>query len=136
MNNFTLKLYLYSFFDRFGMIFPFVVILYQDTGMTAFHIAIVLGVLRITQMLTEIPSGVVADKFSRKHVLLFAQLFRLISYFIWIIKQDFMGFVIAAVFNGLAISFVSGCREAFIYDKLNNYKRRDLFERVSFRSLP
>ncbi len=128
--TFVWKLYISDFLGLFSFIAPFVAIMLSDSGLSAFQIAIVVMVSKIVHFSFEIPSGVIADKYNRKNVLVAVQLLSFCGFLTMMLFPHFIGFLIAYVFFGLAPSLASGCSAAFVYDELVYFKKRDCFERV------
>jgi MFS family permease len=128
--TFITKYYLYKLFSVMGFIIPFIAIMFDANGLSATEIAICMMSAKIVQLATEIPSGAIADKYSRKYVLLVSRLLNGIPWIIWILYPTFWGYLTGYIFFGLSMSFDSGCAEAFVYDELSKYKKRELFERV------
>jgi len=133
LNTFITKFYLYNFFSLMGFIIPFVAVMLDVNGLSATQIALCMMASRVVQVIMEVPSGAIADKFSRKYVLLVSRLLNGMPYVFWILMPNFWGYLIGYMFFGLNMSLDSGCVEAFVYDELAKYKRRDLFERVQGR---
>ena len=116
-----------------GFIIPFIAIVFDENGLSASEIAIVMLTAKIVQILTEIPSGAIADRFSRKYVLITSRLLNGVPWLLWILFPNFWGYLSGYIFFGLNSSLDSGCEEAFVYDELCKYKSRNLFERVQGR---
>jgi MFS family permease len=113
-----------------GFVIPFVAIIFDENGLSATEIAIVMLTSRIVQIITEIPSGAIADKYSRKYVLVVSRLLNGVPWILWILFPNFWGYLFGYIFFGLNMSLDSGCAEAFVYDELSKFKKRNLFERV------
>lgn len=111
-------MYVYKFFDDFVFIYPFYVLMMQDNGLAPLQISVALLIWSATSFLLEIPSGVVADKYSRKHVLVFAQLVRILGYAVWLLFPSFFGFVLGFILWGIKSAFTSGTYDALVYDEL------------------
>lgn len=134
LNSFISKLYAYKLFSIMGFIIPFVAIMFDENGLSATQIAIVMMTSKVVQLVFEIPSGVLADKYSRKYILLASRILNGIPWILWALFPNFWGYLAGYVFFGINASLDSGCAEAFVYDELSKCKRRDLFERVQGRS--
>jgi MFS family permease len=130
MKKFIHKIYAYSFFNQLGFVYPFIAIIFQDYGLSATQIAIVMASMYVTQFVTEIPSGALADKFNRKGVLIASQICKIVGFSIWIFMPNFWGFLIGFSMLGLRESLNSGCYEAFIYDELKSMQKSDMYTRV------
>ncbi|MEI6887066.1 MAG: MFS transporter [bacterium] len=125
MREFLLKIYLFRFLDDLVLIYPLYTVMFSDFHVTPIQISILLAVWAGTSLILEIPSGVLADKYSRKNLLFIGQIIRTIGYVIWIIFPTFWGFLIGFVLWGIKSAFTSGTLQAVIYDELkanNNEK--------------
>lgn len=81
-------------------------------------IAIVVAIYAIMSVLMEIPSGVLADRWSRKGVLALAALCLAVSSLIGGLSYDVPTYILAAVFWGFFDALSSGTDSAIIYDTL------------------
>lgn len=134
MKSDIFKIYLYKFFDDFILIYAFYAVMFSDFQMTAAQIGILLGVWSVVAFLLEVPSGVFADKYSRKHILFFAQLVRGLGYLTWILFPTFWGFLVGFIFWGIKSAFTSGTFEALLYDLLNKNNRKEEYTKILGRS--
>lgn len=134
MKSDIFKIYLYKFFDDFILIYAFYAVMFSDFQMTAAQIGILLGVWSVAAFLLEVPSGVFADKYSRKHILFFAQLVRGLGYLTWILFPTFWGFLVGFIFWGIKSAFTSGTFEALLYDLLNKNNRKEEYTKILGRS--
>ncbi len=70
----------------------------------------------IVNLLFEIPSSYLADKWGRKKTLIIGALFNILSWIILIFAKDIYIFIIAFVFTSLQYACFSGTTDALIYD--------------------
>ncbi|MFC1659367.1 MFS transporter, partial [Pseudomonadota bacterium] len=124
---------LYNLFRWMGFIIPFITVMFNET-LNATQIAIILIASALTRIATEIPSGAIADKYSRRYVLISACMLIAIGLLVWIFFPNFLGYLVGYILFGLSDSLVSGCEEALLYDELGKFKKRNLFERVHGRA--
>ena len=111
------KLYSSSVLGNLSLTGAWVAIL-AARGFTLVEIGIVETVFHITSLVFEIPSGVLADVFGRKKMLLFSTLMRMIGNVIMIASND-LGMVCASIaFHALSYNFSSGSGDALAYDSL------------------
>lgn len=61
LTNLKIKLYIFSFFDEFILIYPFYAIMFQERGLDSAQISSLLITLSVVIFLLQIPSGIVAD---------------------------------------------------------------------------
>ena len=130
MKSFLTKIYTYTFFDNFILIFPLYAVMFQDSGITPFHISVLLGVWSVTAFLLEVPSGVWADKYSRKNILMIGQVFQALAYTIWIFFPTFIGFLIGFILWGINSALSSGTFQALLYDELKATGRQKDYTKI------
>ena len=130
MREFLFKIYSFKFLDDLVLIYPLYTVMFSDFHVTPIQISILLAVWAGTSLILEIPSGVLADKYSRKNLLFVGQIIRTIGYAIWIIFPTFWGFLIGFVFWGIKSAFTSGTFQAVIYDELKINNREKEYTKI------
>lgn len=134
MKKLKWSLYLHYFFDDFIFIYPFYSLYFQENGIkgTSFSFLMMIWVLSV--MLFELPSGVIADKYSRKHIIMFGEFVRIIGYAVWILYPTFIGFAFGFIAWGFKSALRSGAIDAIIYDNLLVLNEPDEFEHIMVRA--
>ena len=84
----------------------------------------------LTVIALEIPSGVLADRFGRKRMLLLCGVFDVAEFVILLFARDFWAFGLAVFLAGVGRSFSSGTRNALLYDSLLAEGRQGEFEKL------
>jgi len=130
LKRFIIKIHLYKLVSKMGFIFPFIAIMFDLNNLSATQIALCMMASKVAQMITEIPSGVIADKYSRRNVIIVSQFFAVIAYIFWIFMPYFYGYLLGYICFGFGMSLSSGCEEAFLFDELKKYDERRLYEKV------
>lgn len=69
-------------------------------------------------MIFEVPSGAIADRWSRRWVMTIGSVFHTFSYVIWFFANGFWGFLLGYIFRGTGSFLQSGTKEALVYDHL------------------
>lgn len=69
-------------------------------------------------IVSEVPSGALADRFSRRWSLAAGSALQGLGYLVWILRPGFAGFAAGFVLWGLGGSFMSGAFQALVYDGL------------------
>ena len=116
--------------------YPVFTILFLDFGLTVAQFSILNAVWAATIVLTEVPSGALADIIGRKRLLVFATFVMIfeIGIISFIPKTNpsiiFIVFLINRVLSGLAEAAASGADEAIAYDSLAAKGDADQWGRV------
>lgn len=128
------KIYSFKFFDDFVLIYPFYVLMFADFGVSPANIGVLLTVWSIAALILEMPSGVAADKYSRKHILFLAQIVRALGYTVWIFFPTFWGFLAGFILWGVKSAFTSGTYQALVYDLLKSHSKEHEYAKVTGRA--
>ena len=123
-----LKLYTSSIIGNLSLTGAWVAIL-VSRGYSLVEIGIAETIFHITGLIFEIPSGVLADVFGRKKMLIISTIMRMISDIIMILSGNLFMICMSMVFNSLSYNFSSGSGEALAYDSLKLVKMENSFER-------
>lgn len=85
-------------------------------------------VFHITSLIFEIPSGVLADVFGRKNMLIVSSVMRMIGNIIMILSCNLLMVCMAIAFHAVSYNFSSGSGDALAYDSLKMYEREEYYE--------
>lgn len=121
----TLQLYLIKVAKWFNLVMPIVVLFYQDNGLTMSQIFLLKSIYSIAMVVTELPSGYLADVWGCRRTLLFGAIMGTIGIIIYSFSSDFTSFALAEVILGVGFSFVSGADSALLYDSLKAKNREN-----------
>ena len=99
-------------------IYPLYALLFTDSGLSGAEVSALFSIWSGVAILTEVPSGALADRFSRRNCLVFAAVFQGVGYAAWMLMPSFAGFALGFVLWGVGGSLVSGAQEALLYDGL------------------
>lgn len=134
MRSLILRACAYRFFDTFLLIVPFYTVMFSDRGLTPAEIGIALAAWSVTGLVLEIPSGVLADRVSRRWLLFAGQATRSLGFVVWILVPSFWGFLLGFMLWGVKTATQSGTFEALVYDEVTNQGRQDEYVRVIARA--
>ncbi len=98
-------------------------------GFSLVEIGIAETVFHITSLIFEIPSGVLADVFGRKKLLITSTIMGMISDIIMILSGNLFTVCMSIVFRALSYNFSSGSGDALAYDSLKQVKMDNKFEK-------
>lgn len=134
MRKLKWSIYAHYFFDDFIFIYPFYALYFQDHGIKGTTFSFLMMIWVAAVMIFEIPSGVIADKYSRKHIIMFGEFVRMIGYAVWIIYPTFIGFAFGFIAWGFKSALRSGAIDALLYDNLLVLNEVDELEHIMSRA--
>lgn len=119
-----------QFCEGFVPIAALYAIMFERVGGLDFtQIGWLFAIWSLAYLAAELPSGVLADYWSRRNVIAIGGLFRAIGFAIWIAKPDFTGYAIGFALWGVAIACTSGAAAAYLHDELRADGRERHFAR-------
>lgn len=98
------------------------VVLMNYRGLSAFDISMILAASSLSLFIFDFPSGVISDKFGRKRVAGIGIIVWGTSFFLFLLANNFIGFLIATIVLQLGVALVSGNFETWMYDLSVKYK--------------
>lgn len=130
----TKRIFLLSFLTEFIVIYPFYVIMFGDRSqVSAAGIGVLLATWMIVSVIAEVPTGVIADKFSKKWSLVLGHIMQLATFTIWLVWPSFTGYLIGFIIWGIGEAFMSGAFQAYLYESLDA-KQKQSFGKIYARS--
>ena len=99
-----------------GITLPVMNLVLLESGATLSSLALLMGAYSAIIVLTEIPSGMVSDRYGRKAAFLISKVVTLFGSFILILGNSTVTLFLAILLLGIARSFVSGSFEALTID--------------------
>lgn len=106
-------------------------LLFADTGLSDAQISGLFAIWSGVGVLAEVPTGALADRFSRRGCLVAAGVLQALGYAGWVLLPGFPGFAVGFVLWGLGGVLVSGAQEALLYDGLVAVGAEEQYARVS-----
>ena len=134
MKAFLVRLYSFCFVDELMLIYPYYAIMFADRGLSGWEISLLFAAWSGIVIALELPSGALADRFSRKSVLFVGQLIRVAGYTCWVLYPEFWGFFVGFVLWGTESALSSGAFEALVFDELKRHGREAEYVRVLGRT--
>ncbi len=128
------KLYLSSVTGNLSLTGAWVAIL-AARGYSLAEIGLAETVFHITSILLEIPSGVFADQFGRKKMLLVSSIMRTVGNIVMILSCNLAMVCISIAFHAASYNFASGSGDALAYDSLKLAKEESYFEKYASNQL-
>lgn len=120
----------YRFVRELAPIYATYAILIVDYGVSPIELSILLSSWSASTLVFELPSGALADRLSRRWLLVSACLFKAACFFVWFLYPTFWGFLCGFVLWGLESAIRSGAEEALVYEAVQRERTSSDFERV------
>ncbi|MEX0664706.1 MAG: MFS transporter [Acidimicrobiia bacterium] len=112
------------------LIYPLYAVLFARHGLSAAEISLLFVVWSVVSFALEVPTGVLADRFSRRHLLAVAQLVRAAGYLVWWLAPSFEGFAAGFVLWGIQGAITSGAFQALVFDELRAAREDHRYARI------
>jgi MFS family permease len=129
------KIYLYRILDNFMLIYPLYAVMFaQRGGLDTFQISMLFIIWVLASMAAEVPTGALADRYSRRNLLVIGECIRSIGYLSWLVWPTYMGFALGFVLWGVGGALDSGTFEALVYDELKAAGTERMYARVIGRT--
>ena len=128
-----LSYYLFRFFEDFALVYPVYLIYFEQVGLDYLELSLLLLIWGVPVILMEVPSGIVADLWSRRMSLVVGLFLKAAGFGVWLVRPDFAGFAIGFVLWGLQEAICTGTVDALLYDLLAARGEEDRFVAVSGR---
>ena len=127
------RLYLLSFIDEFGPVYAVYTLWFNDNGISTSQISTMFLVWAIVALALEIPSGALADRVDRRHLLATAFGIRAGGLTLWMLWPTFTGALIGTAMWATHDALASGAWEAMIHDELTAVEQAPRYQTVMAR---
>jgi len=125
--------YISQFFQ--GLIFHMPVwVAYELQFITLSQLALIEAIMQSSQLLSELPTGAIADLLGKRASVLIGRAISLVALAIYANATHFSVFVIYAVISGIGDSFVSGALDALMYDSLKQDGKSHLYHKMASKA--
>jgi predicted MFS family arabinose efflux permease len=112
-------------------LYPLYALLFLDTGVSAAELSLLFAAWSVTALVTEVPAGALADRWSRRGALVLGGVLEAVAFIVWTLAPGFWGFAVGFAVWGVAGALVSGTVEALVYDGLAEVGAEAAFARVN-----
>ena len=129
-NEFYIKYTLMSILFSTSLFLPIRVLYLVCYGATSQDISLLKMIFSVAVLLFEIPTGVVADKISRKLSLQLSSLLFILHALLYLIIPNFFGFALGQLLLGIASAFKSGADAAALSSYVKN-ETKDEYKAVA-----
>ncbi|OCA83293.1 MFS transporter [Bacillus sp. FJAT-27225] len=122
-------LYAYSFFHSLIPAYVIERLFWEERGMTVLMVIYTEIFYAVTIVLLEVPSGILADKWGRKKLILISAAVGAFEFLILLFSSEFWHFAASVFLAGVSMSAFSGAANALMYDSLKTVNLEDRFEK-------
>ncbi len=127
IRNYLISSSLYDFIFAYAIYTVF----FSINGLSPFEISLILAWWAFVSVILEIPSGALADHWSRKKLLVIAPIIKSFCFIIWVFaKGNIYLYGLGFVFWSIGSAFVSGTSEALLYDHIVYYNKKENYEKI------
>lgn len=119
------KYVLFRTFADLIILGPIIMIFLYAKGLSFAEIMLLNSIFSVAVFLLEVPTGMLADKISRKYSLFIGSLCWTIQLIIYMYGNSFFAFLAGQLFCALGVTFKSGAGTALLYDSLKTMKREN-----------
>ena len=102
------------------LLYPVYALLFADAGLSTGAISSLFAIWSIVSFLAEVPSGALADRWSKRGLFAVGSAITASGYALWIIWPAYPGFALGFVLWGVGGACASGTLEALVYDRLGS----------------
>ncbi|MEU3273307.1 MFS transporter [Saccharomonospora sp. NPDC006951] len=111
-------------------LYPLYALLFADSGLSEAEISALFALWSLVGVVAEVPTGALADRFSRRTSLVAGGVLQAAGYVLWTAWPGFTAFAAGFALWGLGATLVSGALEALLYDGLAAAGAETHFARV------
>ncbi len=122
--------FIYKLIKDLVPIYPVYLLLFESKGLTLAQISLLLAIWSVAVVLLEVPSGILADHWNRKNMILIGGLCKVGCYIFWFFSEGFVLYALGFILWGISESFCSGSEEALLYDNLKLQGQEESFDKV------
>jgi MFS family permease len=109
-------------------------LLFTDHGMSPWQLSSLLVIWSATGILIEVPSGALADAYSRRLLLVVGPLLTATGFALWVFTPSYAAFAGGFVLWGVKGSLASGALEALLYEELDRIGDAEAYPRLTGRA--
>lgn len=125
----------YGFLREIVLIYPVYAIMMGEHGVSPLELATLFVVWSATVVAFEVPSGALADRISRKWLLVAGATIKGLAFPIWLLFPEYWGYMAGFVVWGFASTLTSGTREALVHDTLREMDAEEQFSKIYGRGV-
>lgn len=124
------KNYIYTLLQNVDLTRGIWMLYLSSKGMSLTQLGLLETIFHITSFTMEVPTGAIADLFSRKLSRILGRGLSIISVILLLFSKDFFAFALSFVFSALSYNLESGAGDALIYDSLKEIGEEEKYMKV------
>ena len=132
--RFRLAWYAHHLLGETVLIYPVAAIMMGEHGVEPFDLSLLFALWSLAVVAAEVPTGVLADRVSRRRLLIVSRLVKGCCFLTWFVLPGFWGYLAGFVCWGVASTLRSGTAESVLHDTLSEAGVREQFERIYGRA--
>lgn len=113
-----------------GFILPVYVLYFRYYQVTLFEVALLAVVFEAAVLVSEIPTGLFADRYGRKLSVSIGFFLFAVSGLVFILFRNLTGFIMAEILFGIAEAFISGAGEALAVDSIREPDKGPMLRKI------
>ena len=102
----------------------------MESGLSPIQIGFTFALFFVACNLFEIPSSIIADKFSRKKVVMVACVIFILCNGVFLFSQSQTAFILHMILAGIGVALFSGTVEALLYDELKAIGKEEKYQKA------
>jgi len=126
-----LKFYLFSLFEGFVPVYPVYLIMFSQRGFSLMDVSLLMMFWALPVVILELPTGFLADYWSKKKMLVIGMLLKALGFFLWLINGSFLFAVLGFFCWAVQESFCSGSLQALLYEAVIHEKAAVSYEKAA-----
>jgi MFS family permease len=91
------------------------------------NISYLLAIIQLSKIIFDIPTGIIADLYSRRNLLLFGQITKIIVFSVWLLFPVKKSFILGSILWGFSMSCIYYHTEAYLFDSLKKINKQNSF---------
>ncbi|MDF2674672.1 MAG: transporter [Clostridiales bacterium] len=123
---------IYAYWFSHSLIFAYVIerLYWAGRGITVQQVVYTEIIYAATVIILEVPSGALADKWSRKNMMVINAVLHFVEFLMLIYANRFWHFALIVFLSGIGKAMSSGTSNAILYDSLKLINEEDKFEKL------
>jgi MFS family permease len=131
LKNNIYKNYIFTLIQNIDFTRGIWMIYLASKGMSLTQLGLLETIFHITSFTMEVPTGAIADIFSRKASRIAGRVFSLLSVVLLLAANSFVWFAISFVLTALSYNLESGAGDALIYDSLKEIGEEETYMKIA-----